>query len=197
MTRREWTVDDRFGGTWRLVLDASAASEPSSREILCDLAHASLVCGPQKSDRVAETLFAVAAEIGRERNAYADWLRLPFDDASRLANDVREQLTRASLVGALIAKRVRRANGFHDEDDDPPSRPPGPQPEADDWVGIELVDQDGKPVPDVAYRIECENGEVRTGTTSALGKARELGLHPGKCKVTFPGLNGPDWNKVS
>ena len=48
-------------------------------------------------------------------------------------------------------------------------------------------------MPNVAYRIECGDGRVRTGTTSALGKAREEGLHDGNCKVTFPALNAPDW----
>jgi hypothetical protein len=69
----------------------------------------------------------------------------------------------------------------------------GPEAEPTAWIEIELVDDEGKPVPNVAYRIECEDGRVRTGTTNLSGQAREEGLREGSCKVTFPGLNGPDW----
>jgi len=72
----------------------------------------------------------------------------------------------------------------------------GPEAEPTAWIAIELVDDEGNPVPSVDYRIECDDGRVRTGTTNWDGKAREEGLHDGNCKVSFPGLNAPDWKKV-
>jgi hypothetical protein len=72
----------------------------------------------------------------------------------------------------------------------------GPEREPDAWIAIELVDEDGKPVPNVDYRIKCDDGRVRTGTTNADGKARVEGLHDGNCAVSFPHLHGPDWKKA-
>jgi surface antigen len=73
----------------------------------------------------------------------------------------------------------------------------GPEPEPDAWIEIELVDDAGNAVPNATYRIESEDGRVRTGTTNSSGKAREEGLHGGSCKVSFPEIHGPDWAKVA
>jgi hypothetical protein len=73
----------------------------------------------------------------------------------------------------------------------------GPEPEPTEWIEIEVVDQKGKPIPNVDYRIECADGRVRTGTTNLSGLAREEGLHGGDCKVSFPRVHGPDWSKLS
>jgi len=72
----------------------------------------------------------------------------------------------------------------------------GPETEPTGWIAIVLLDDSGKAVPGVAYRIECDDGRVRTGTTNASGKAREEGLHDGSCKVTFPDVHGPEWKKA-
>ena len=200
MTRREWTVDDRFGRTWRLALEAGGTDETNqARDVLDTLAHVSLARPPDRSDHVAEALFAVAAAIGRERDAYDDWLRLPLDDAWRLADAVTAEVVRAATAGILRVDPVVRAFRFHYDKEEiaPPSvQELVPEVESDAWIAIELVDQDGNPVPDVAYLIECPDGHVRRGTTDASGMAREAGLDHGNCKVSFPDLHGPDWKKV-
>jgi hypothetical protein len=72
----------------------------------------------------------------------------------------------------------------------------GPEPRPDAWIAIEVVDDDDKPVPNVAYRIQCADGRVRTGTTDRKGKAREEGLQPGDCEVSFPALHETDWRQT-
>ena len=62
------------------------------------------------------------------------------------------------------------------------------------WVEIELVDQDGKPVPGVKYAITLPDGSTMApGTTDDKGKARVDGIDPGTCKVTFPDLDKDAW----
>lgn len=68
--------------------------------------------------------------------------------------------------------------------------------EPDTWIAIELVDEDGAPVPNVPYRIETPDGRVLTGLTNDRGRARQDGIYPGNCKVSFPELHAPDWKKT-
>lgn len=68
--------------------------------------------------------------------------------------------------------------------------------EPDTWIAIELVDEDGEPVPNVPYRIETPDGRVLTGLTNDRGRARQDGIYAGNCKVTFPELHAPDWKKT-
>jgi hypothetical protein len=115
---------------------------------------------------------------------------------------VRERLLPADpslRSGGFVLLRKRR-QVWHERKDDRPALTPSQlaaaaKPVA--WIEIELVDQDGNPVPNVEYRIECDDGRIRTGTTGPSGTAREEGLQDGNCKVSFPGLNAPDWSKVA
>ncbi|HKS16811.1 MAG TPA: hypothetical protein VJU16_05825 [Planctomycetota bacterium] len=62
------------------------------------------------------------------------------------------------------------------------------------WFAVELVDQDGEPVPNEKYKIELPDGTNREGTLDAKGKARIDGIDPaGSCKVSFPDLDAADW----
>jgi type VI secretion system secreted protein VgrG len=62
------------------------------------------------------------------------------------------------------------------------------------WIEIELVDEDGKPVPGENYMITLPDGStVATGTTDEKGRARVEGIDPGQCKVTFPDLDKDAW----
>jgi hypothetical protein len=73
----------------------------------------------------------------------------------------------------------------------------GPETEPTSWIEIELVDDGGDPVESVEYRVECPDGSVRSGTTDSKGRAREDGLKPGDCKVSFPEIHGPDCTKAA
>ncbi len=57
------------------------------------------------------------------------------------------------------------------------------------WIEIELVDTEGKPVPDERYWILLPDGTVREGRLSSEGRAHVGNLDPGECDVRFPDLD--------
>jgi hypothetical protein len=60
------------------------------------------------------------------------------------------------------------------------------------WIEIELVDEQGAPVPGAAYVVKTPGGEEVTGILDGNGKARLTGLKSGSCEVRFPG-HGDSW----
>jgi type VI secretion system secreted protein VgrG len=64
------------------------------------------------------------------------------------------------------------------------------------WVGIELVDEEGKPVPGEPYRLQLPDGRILEGTLDAQGTAGADGIDPGECKVCFPRLDGQIWRPL-
>ncbi|HWY56583.1 MAG TPA: type VI secretion system tip protein TssI/VgrG [Terriglobales bacterium] len=69
---------------------------------------------------------------------------------------------------------------------------PGEQPKPH-WIEIELVDEEGNPVPGEQYSITLPDGSVASGTLDGNGKARVDGIDPGSCKVTFANLDQSVW----
>jgi type VI secretion system secreted protein VgrG len=72
------------------------------------------------------------------------------------------------------------------------------QPEDDGeektWIEIELVDEEGNPVPGERYEVTLPDGQtVARGTLDENGLARIEGIDPGQCKVTFPNLDQEAW----
>jgi uncharacterized Zn-binding protein involved in type VI secretion len=63
------------------------------------------------------------------------------------------------------------------------------------WVEIELVDQDGKAVPNELYSIQLPDGTVSEGSTDSNGLARVDGIDPGDCQITFPSLDQRSWER--
>jgi len=64
------------------------------------------------------------------------------------------------------------------------------------WIEIELVDDDGKPVPGEEYRVTLPDKTVTGGTLDEKGYAKIAGIDPGSCKVTFPNLDKEAWEKA-
>jgi hypothetical protein len=64
------------------------------------------------------------------------------------------------------------------------------------WIEIELVDEEGQPVPGEAYRVELADSSVMEGSLDLRGKARFDGIKQGNCKVTFPNLDKEAWEKL-
>jgi len=62
------------------------------------------------------------------------------------------------------------------------------------WIQIELVDQDGKPVPNEKYRLVLPDGTVQEGKLDENGQAGADGIDPGTCKVSFPDIHAKEWN---
>jgi hypothetical protein len=142
-------------------------------------------------------LLAVVAQLGGLTPSILRGQAYDLDAGSTRADAIGAELMYHARAGNLVVRRKERRTVVIQIEGAPESAPPlGPAPDPTAWISIELVDQDGKPVPNVDYRIKCDDGSVRTGTTNAKGKAREEGLVDGSCKVSFPGLNPPDWKKV-
>lgn len=74
---------------------------------------------------------------------------------------------------------------------------PGSQEEEKvSWVEIEMVDDDGQPVPGVPYEVTVPDGSVATGTLDENGFARIDGIDPGECKIKFPTLDKEAWERA-
>ena len=113
-------------------------------------------------------------------------------DDGRLLDELEVAARRGSLV---VRPVVRPAVVLPIEDavEEPVVGPDAPHAA---WIEIVLVDDRGKAVPGVEYRIECDGGRARSGTTGRDGRAREDGLPGGSCKVSFPRLHGTDWQRT-
>jgi len=57
-----------------------------------------------------------------------------------------------------------------------------------DYIEIELVDEDDKPMKDEEYIIYLSNGEIREGKLDSNGYAKEEKIPPGLSHVKFPNL---------
>jgi type VI secretion system secreted protein VgrG len=61
------------------------------------------------------------------------------------------------------------------------------------WVQIQLVDEEGKPVPRVRYQIEASDGTVTEGMLDGDGMGGRPELAGGQCTVRFPDLDAAAW----
>jgi type VI secretion system secreted protein VgrG len=75
-----------------------------------------------------------------------------------------------------------------------PVKPPKyePDPAKTNWVGVELVDQDGNPVPRRRYKVKTPKGQVQESFLDENGKARIEGIDPGTCEISFPDIDEKD-----
>lgn len=75
-----------------------------------------------------------------------------------------------------------------------PHNPTEEEVEELSWIEIELVDEEGNPVPGEKYQIITpEDEKVASGSLDQNGFARVEGIKPGTCKVTFPKLDKDAW----
>jgi hypothetical protein len=66
--------------------------------------------------------------------------------------------------------------------------------EKKDWIEIVLVDMEGKPVPNVRYRITPPGGAPVEGRLNEHGQAGLYQIESGSCKITFPDLDSEAWD---
>jgi len=107
------------------------------------------------------------------------------------ADAIADELLIAERAGQIVVRRQeRRALVVPLADESTPVLGPDPDdeepPQSKTWVGIVLVDQDGTPVPNRAYRIIPPDGTTRDGTLDSNGSAIVQGLDPGNCKIWCP-----------
>ena len=100
-------------------------------------------------------------------------------------------------MAQIKAEQMQTQKGKYGSTPMPPFKPgqaaaPGEQKKPH-FIEIELVDEDGNPVPGEQYKITLPDGSVASGTLDGNGKARVDGIDPGSCKVTFPNLDQSVW----
>ena len=162
-----------------------------------DLAHtrnATKLAPPEAAFFVA-TLPATTLGIDRLLRADLVSVIAALDGLSGPAEHLPTEQLKARVADALARERLiafRTANPTVVENFEK-VEPLGPSEDDSTWIEIELVDQDKEPIANERYVIETSDGRKITGTTNASGKAREEGVKPGDCKVSFPDLEASSW----
>lgn len=64
------------------------------------------------------------------------------------------------------------------------------------WVAVQLIDDDGDPVPNVPYKVTLPDGSVMTGSLDDQGIVRFDEIDPGDCLVSFPEIHAKEWKRV-
>jgi hypothetical protein len=54
-----------------------------------------------------------------------------------------------------------------------------------DWVEIELRDDNDEVIPDKEYTANSSNGAIKKGKTDSTGKIRIEGISPGNCTIQY------------
>lgn len=76
----------------------------------------------------------------------------------------------------------------------PPSSETSPEKT---WIDIQLVDEDGEPIPGERYILKITDGSTREGNLDDSGRVRVNGIDPGTCTVVFPDLDTTEWKRKS
>lgn len=127
---------------------------------------------------------------------------LPVDlhtSVEGLPKDIERDLVRAFLRRELVIFSKSEAVAA------PTLRPnipvtPKPVParrpvvEVTTWVELLVVNEQGEPMPGVAYRITLPDGIQRTGTVDRFGLVRLTGVDPGQCVFELPDVDGRAWS---
>ncbi|MEN6426758.1 MAG: type VI secretion system tip protein VgrG [Phycisphaerales bacterium] len=70
-----------------------------------------------------------------------------------------------------------------------PTKAHKPDSQKKSWIEIELVDEEGNPVPGERYEVQLPDGSVAQGCLDHEGKARVEGIDDGNAEVRFPDLD--------
>jgi hypothetical protein len=70
---------------------------------------------------------------------------------------------------------------------------PPARPKVKTWIAFQLVDDEGKPVPNTVYKVTLTDGSVVTGTLNEQGLVRFDEIDPGQCQITFPEIDAQEW----
>lgn len=74
----------------------------------------------------------------------------------------------------------------------PTARPPKQVKE--DWVEIQVVDGEGRPVVGHAYKLELPDGKVVEGKLGSSGVISVNAIDPGNVTLSFPELDARAWS---
>ncbi|MBP5855974.1 hypothetical protein KAJ83_03070 [Marivibrio halodurans] len=115
------------------------------------------------------------------------------------------------LAGGWVVEIDRRApvGGWHSDAPAPPEPvpdavQPDPKPTGvparktrDHWITVELVGEDGGPVPNEPVTVTDPAGEEHAGETDSQGQFTVTGIPEGDCQITFPDLDQEAWEAAA
>jgi hypothetical protein len=96
-------------------------------------------------------------------------------------------------VAQLKAEQYQTGQGKYGSTPIPPFKPSQAPPTNTSWIEVELVDEEGQPVPGERYQITLPDGRVATGSLNDKGLARVERIPPGSCSICFPKLDKDAW----
>jgi hypothetical protein len=67
--------------------------------------------------------------------------------------------------------------------------------EENHYIEINVVDDEGNPMPGIAYELTLPDRRKRTGTTGANGQIYVDGIDAGSCKLRLPALDRETWEQ--
>lgn len=108
--------------------------------------------------------------------------------AFRRGEFVLMRMPHLSIFPALQLSPVKEATVAEEP---PPAQEPVAQKKT--WLGIELVDQKERPVPNARYVLELPDGKKRSGRLDENGRLQVRDIDPGTCKVWFPDFDASEW----
>jgi type VI secretion system secreted protein VgrG len=79
----------------------------------------------------------------------------------------------------------------------PPTHDPASEENKDKkhWIGLEMVDEEGKPVAGLGYRVKLPDGSETSGTLDDKGQAKITNIDAGNCQVSFD-LDKDAWEEA-
>ncbi len=96
----------------------------------------------------------------------------------------------AKSSGPAIACGVAEDIPGHDFDDDDPDQT------KTTFTDLEMVDEDGHPVPGEHFEVTDSAGKVKRGSLNQDGFAHVTGISPGVCRIAFPNLDQTVWRRA-
>jgi hypothetical protein len=198
-----WQFRDRFGEEWSITLVSAGESKPVPQatwehiQAIEHLVFQAFSSGGAVDDELAGVLLRVYDAL-TSRTLSRELLPHPSRDRRRRLRNFAMEL-RQTLRFALAADVVRVEKvvptrwPFLDwpfpEDS---TRALGPEPaslapDTGTFVGLQLVNQNGDPVPNRPYRVVLPDLSVNDGMTDSTGSAVLRGVSPGGlCRISCP-----------
>jgi hypothetical protein len=101
-------------------------------------------------------------------------------------------------MAEIKAEQLEKKEGKYGSEQVKPHKPDEEEDDQEEksWIEIELVDQEGEPVPGEKYKITLPDGSVAEGTLDGNGFAHIDGIKQGTCKITFPELDKEAWEEA-
>lgn len=144
-----------------------------------------------------ETIHTLRAMLAYEAGPRAshlideDILRLA---AARLGNGWVCTIERAPVGIGWNGKGIEKAD-YATEAIEPEEKPTGipKKKEKDHWIIVELLGENGEPIPNELCRITLPDGQVIERETNSLGRVEEYHIVKGDCAIEFPELDKDAW----